>query len=1129
MQKKTAFAKRVFYPFFNIYSRINWLFIMKLSVCCGAILACSLSLLASSKTSGQSIGKEKITIQVQHQSLKAALQKVQDQSGFSIFYPSALVNAYTDVSVDNENRSVAETLDLLLKGTNLIYHQDGNKIIISQNLVKAKEIVTDKAIHIIGIVRDDKDQPIAGVTVQSKSNWKLSTATDQNGHFYIDLPSANDILIFRFIGYNSKEIAIAGQTSIQVRLETAAGSLDEVQIIGYGQTTRRDNTGSVSSITAKDLSKETIDNPLEGLQGRIAGVQITQDNGLPGAALRVNIRGAYDPASQAGFIPLYVIDGVPFTLFNGGSPASDNLNAYGTDGANGGISPFSMIAPEDIERIDILKDADATAIYGSRGSNGVVLITTKKGAKGRTLFNFNVNNGIGEISHYIPMMDLQQYLDLRKDAYAAAGETPSADNGGLDLTSWSQTNSTNWQKYFLGGTAHNTNATASISGGDAQNDFLLSSTYRKQGTVFPGDYGSNSFSGRLNAGHKSADNKFSIDASVNYGYMSTDLPNTDLTAVYNLPPNYPLYNTDGSLNWDVTNPLSYLQSNTTAQTTNLIANANLSYNVFQGFTLRANLGYSNTRLKQQQEEPASAQNPAYSPISSLTYTDNDNSNYIIEPQAEYTRQIGKGKLDAIAGTTFQQNLSSGIYLYGTGYASDALLGSLLGASKVVTYYNNYSLYKYNAFFSRVNYNWEGKYIIDATFRRDGSSRFGENHRFGNFGAVGASWIFTDEEFAKNLSFLSFGKLRGSYGVTGNDQIPNYQYFSLYQAAGSAGAYDGYPVLNPSNIANPNLSWERTNKLDAALELGFLHDRILLKTDYYRNRSSNILTYQAVPTQTGTSSFLGNLDATVQNKGFEFELNTINITNSNLKWTTNINLTFNRNKLLAFPGLSTSYYASSYIIGQPTDVALLYHYTGPDPKTGLPTFQDKNGDGSIDYANDRYIAPYGHPYYGGITNSIAYKSFDLDFTFQYNHRMGYKNATLTYAYSPLGSSYQNETTAILNRWTAPGSSGYFPAASVNYDPSYSNLPSSDFNWGDASYLKLKTVSLNYSLPKNWIKSAGISNATIYLQGQNLYTWAKQKYVYDPDTTVDGAGPAPGTGSIIAFPQLRTIVLGLNCTF
>jgi len=380
MQKKTAFAKRAFYPFFKIFSRINWLFIMKLSVCCGAILVCSLSLLASSKTSGQSIDKEKITIQVQHQSLNVALQKLQNQSGFSIFYPSTLVNAFTDVSVDNKNRSVAATLDLLLNGTNLIYHQDGNKIIISQNLARTKYLPVNKAIHIIGIVRDEKDQPIAGVTVQSKSNWSLSTATDENGHFHIDLPSDNDILIFRFIGYKNKEVAIAGQTSLQVRLETTAGSLDEVQIIGYGQTTRRDNTGSVSSITAKDLSKETIDNPLEGLQGRIAGVQITQDNGLPGAALRVNIRGAYDPASEAGFIPLYVIDGVPFTLFNGGSPASDNLNAYGTDGANGGVSPFSMIAPEDIERIDILKDADATAIYGSRGANGVILITTKKGA-----------------------------------------------------------------------------------------------------------------------------------------------------------------------------------------------------------------------------------------------------------------------------------------------------------------------------------------------------------------------------------------------------------------------------------------------------------------------------------------------------------------------------------------------------------------------------------------------------------------------------------------------------------------------------------------------------------------------------------------------------------------------------
>ncbi|WDF77174.1 SusC/RagA family TonB-linked outer membrane protein [Mucilaginibacter sp. KACC 22773] len=1133
MQKLTAFAKRNFYPLFKIKSRINWLFIMKLSVCCGAFLICSFTLLASTPSSGQSLHGTKISMEAKGESLKSALQKLQDQTGFVIFYRSDKINKYQSVTLENKQRSVAETLDLLLKGTNLEYQQDGNKIILSEKAkVSVSQATEVSEITVAGIVRDEKDDPLAGVTILCKQNHNLGTATDQNGHFSLPGLPENAILVFSFIGYETKEIPIGGLTRLDIHLKAAPGSLNEVQIIGYGQTTKRDNTGSVSSVTAKDLGKQTIDNPLVGLQGRVAGMQVTQDNGLPGAAVRVNIRGAYNPLSEAGYIPLYVIDGVPFTLFNGASPTSDNLNAYGTAGANGGVSPFSMIAPEDIERIDILKDADATAIYGSRGANGVVLITTKKGNQGRTTVNVNVNSGIGKVPRFVPVLNLQQYLDLRRQAYANAGATPSAENGGLDLTSWSQTSSTDWQKYFLGGTAHTTNATASISGGDASNTFLLSTTYRKQGTVFIGDYGSNSFSGRLNGGHTSFNRKFSINASANYSYMGTDLPTSDFSGPFSgvtgLAPNYPLYNPNGSLNWTSNNPVAYLMQPTLAQTTNLVTNVDMSYLLAKGLTLKVNAGYTLTRIKQQQQKPASSQNPSFAPTSSLTYTDNDNSNYIIEPQAGYVRQIGKGKLDVVAGMTYQQNKSTGVYLLGTGYGSDELLGSLIGASLVQTQYANYSLYKYTAGFARVNYNWDSKYIIDGTFRRDGSSRFGENKRFGNFGAVGASWIFADEEFMKNMNFLSFGKLRASYGLTGNDQIPNYQYYALYQAVGSYGAYDGFPTLLSTNIANPDLSWETAKKLDIALEMGILKDRVLLKVDYYRNRTSNILMYEPLPSQTGTTSLLKNVGATFQNRGFEFELSTVNVAKSNFKWTTNINLTINRDKILSFPGLADSYYATQFIVGQPATVPLLYHYTGPDPQNGLPTYQDKNGDGVIN-ESDLSQAPYGHPFYGGITNNIKYKSLELDFTFQYNHRMGYKDATLAFASLPFGSTYQNPSTGALNRWMAPGSTGYYPVATLNYDPSFSNLDLSDYNWGDASYLKLKTVSLNYSLPKMWISRIGFSNATVYLQGQNLYTWAKQKYIYDPEVAAGGAGSGPGVGRFNAFPQLRTIVLGLNCSF
>ena len=1072
---------------------------------------------------------QKVTLNERKGSFEKVLQQIEKQSGYVFWYEDRLLLKANPVDITVKNVPLEEVLETVFKDQPLGYEIIGKTIAIKEKQpAKAILELPPPPITITGrVLTKDGGKPLPGVTILIKGRV-TGTVTNADGYFTLQVAKTDKALLFSCIGMKKQEVVINNRTEINVTMEEEVSALNELQIVGYGVTTKRLNTGSVSSINSVDLAKETITNPLTALQGHIAGMQITQDNGLPGGGVRVNIRGASSGFSQAGFVPLYVIDGVPFTLFNGGSPTSDNLNAYGTSGANGNLSPFSMINPEDIERIDVLKDGDATAIYGSRGSNGVVLITTKKGKRGKTVFNVNVYNGTGTVNHYIPMMNTQQYLAMRTAAFTNAGVTPTTANA-KDLTVWDQKANTDWQKWAIGGTAHTTNATFSVSGGDEQNTFLFSSTYRKEGTVFPGDYNNTTFSSRLNAGHKTLNDKFSINLSINYAYMGNNLPSYDLSQLYNLPPNYPLNNADGTANWTLTNPASYFLKNYNGQTTNLISNLYLVYKLLPGLSLKANLGYSLTRLHQTSTNPASSQNPATASAATnrLTYTDNDNGNYIIEPQIEYLKTFGKGKLQALVGSTFQQNKSTGVYLNGVGYSNEALINSLLAASSITISYNNNSLYKYTALFGKVTYNWDNKYILDGTFRRDGSSRFGESNRFGNFGALGAAWLFSQEAFMKNINFLSYGKLRGSYGLTGNDQIMNYQYFAAYSVAGSSYSYQGSSVTYPSNIANPNLQWETTKKLDFALELGFLKDRVLLKTDYYRNRSSNELTYISVPSQTGTSSYLGNLPAVIQNKGMEFELNTINISSKDFKWTTSINLTINRNKLISYPGLATSSYSTSYFIGLPTDLVQLYHYTGVDPQTGLPTF--KTVTGTPNYNTDRIKAPYGHPYYGGISNSLTYKNFTFDFTFQYVHRNGYLNNTLAMNYSPYGYTYTNQSTAILNRWTTIGDKAFYPAASTNSNSLYSTLASSDYNWGDASYFKFKTASLNYSVPKQWVNKLKLSEATIYLQGQNLFTWAKQKYTYDPETTQPGTGSGLGTGQYVALPQLRTIVIGLNVTF
>lgn len=1067
----------------------------------------------------------KISINLKDVALSKLIKTIEKNTPYKFVYNNNIFPANNKIDINATDLPVADILTKVLQNSGFTYKLLGDNIIV---VTKLNEVAQIK--RITGIVVDENGVPLPGVTIRFKNNKITSTATDVNGHFGIQLSDDDDILIVSFIGYQPQQIPVKViGTSLRITLKPAMGSLDEIQIIGYGTTTRALNTGSVSSLTAKDIGDQPVSNPLAAMQGKLPGVQITQNNGLPGAGFRVQIRGVQ--SIGAGTLPLYIVDGVPFTLYNGGSPGTDGLNAFGISGANGGeTSPLGMINPDDIERIDVLKDADATAIYGSKGANGVVLITTKKGTAGKTRYNINFYQGTGKVAHFIDELSTADYLALRRSAFAASGVTPTAVNA-PDLLVWDQNANTNWQKQFIGGTANTTNADISINGGNTQNTFLFTSNYRREGTVFPGSYGANTFSNRLNAGHKSEDNRFGIDLGVNYAYQQNNIISTDLSTLYNLPPNMPLYNADGSLNWyssTSVNPLAYLLRPNYNTTTSLITHMDLHYQLLKGLTLKANLGYTLTGLKQSLETPLTSLNPATvnlaAPSNTLRYANNTYSNYIVEPQVEYMRKISKGNLDVLAGGTFQETLLDGINLQGTGFSSDALISSINNAASIVNNGSNNSDYKYNAVFGRANYNWEDKYLLNATFRRDGSSRFGPNHRFGNFWAVGAAWVFTQESFMKNLSWLSFGKLRGSYGLTGSDQIGNYNYQAYYNTAGSAASYQGQSIVYPSNVPNPDLHWETNKKLDLAIELGFLKDRIYLKADYFRNLSSDQLLTVGLPTQAGLSTYTANFPAVVQNNGFEFELSTTNFQIKNFKWVTSANLTIQRNIIKSIETPSLLF--NTYNIGQPVNGILLYQFTGINPATGVPTYQDLNNDGSITFAADRLPAPLGHPYYGGITNSFTYKGLSLDVAFLFNHRMGYINNTSSY---PYGTGLANQNTSALQRWLAPGDNALYPGATTISTVAYSNYNSSDANWGDASFIKLKTVNLNYVLPKAWIKKIGFSNVSVFARGENLYTWAKQKYTYDPETAVSGAAPGLGTGQFIAMPQLRTMVLGLNCTF
>lgn len=1102
-----------------------------------ALLVMLLCMQVSAKTFSQ-----RISVNAKDITLEKFLHLIEVQSGYGIVYPEEIIEKTKLVSVQVQDKPLDEVLNATLKPQGLTWVVKNNTIIIRrakaaanvaeqlQQQTMAMQAAAEKY-EISGVVTDAGGAPLSGASVQIKGLSK-GTVTNERGAFSIKGVNAGSYkILVSLIGYApfEKPVTVNQDQVVNVSLQTAVNQLDETVIIAYGSTSKRLNTGAVSSLGTDAIAKQTISNPLTALQGRVAGVQVTQDNGLAGGGVRLQIRG--QGTAGAGYIPLYVIDGVPFTLFNGGTPASDGLNAYGISGANGSVSPFSMINPDDIERIDVLKDADATAIYGSRGANGVVLITTKKGSKGKTAVNVNFYQGIGKVNHFIDMMDTKEYLAMRREGFAKSGTVPTATNA-KDLLVWDTTAYTDWQRWALGGTADYTHANIGISGGNEHNSFLFNTTYSREGTVYPGSFHSNNYAARLSAGHSSADNKFNIQFTSSYSYMGNNLPGADLSGLYSLAPNLPMYNTNGSVNFDVTlPPLANLMKKYNANTNNFIANANISYKLLSSLVLRANLGYTNTRIKQAIATPARYTNSTATTANQLQYADNTNDNYIIEPQAEFTPKLGLGKLQLLAGSTFQQTKSTGVSLLGVGFLNESVINNIGSAATVTVQSSNNSLYKYTGFFGRANYNIYNKYLLNATFRRDASSRFGPGNRFGTFGAVGAAWIFTEEDFMKNLKFISFGKLRAGYGVTGNDQIPNYQYMDTYTAASSYYNYVGSSVLIPGNIDNPNLHWETNKKLDIALELGFLKDRILFKTNYYRNRSSDLLVNVPLAGQSGSTSYTGNLPAVVQNKGVEFELAVTPVNTKRVKWDVVFNMSINENKLLAFPGLASSSYATSYKIGYPITLLQLYQYTGPDAATGTPTFADLNKDGSVTLANDRLPAYVGTPYYGGVSSSVSWNNFTVDVAFQFNHRYGYKNSTLIMNSSPYGYGYTNHTTAVLNRWHKAGDSGkdLLSGANTNYVGTYYNYATSDANWGDASFIKFKTLSITYALPGNTLKKAGFNAASVFVRGQNLFVWAKQKYTYDPETTMPGTGAGLGVGTYIAFPQLRVITAGFNLSF
>jgi TonB-dependent starch-binding outer membrane protein SusC len=1072
------------------------------------LLSCCLSVAA--KTVSQTV-----TYKGTNVALEKIFTVVEQQTGYVFIYNPALLDHSAPVTINAEEMPLEKFLQ------NILQHQQLDYVVKEKTIaIKPKEIIAplqpkNELLPISGLVKGVDGKPIANVSVVVKGTDK-GTTTDADGKFTIDVKQG-DVLVVSSVGFGSKEIKInSSNQNLVIALDISSSPLDEVQVIAYGTTSKRYSTGNVGTVGSEDISKQPVSNPLSAMIGRIPGVFITQNTGVAGGAFSIQIRGRN--SIEKGNDPLYVIDGVPYS-----SQLLPNLGSsiLGQTDASGAGNALNFINIADIESISVLKDADATAIYGSRGANGVVLLTTKKGKAGKSEIALGVSFGAGKVPRKLDLLNTSEYLQLRQQAFINDGVPPDAFSA-PDLFVWDTTRFTDWQKYLIGGSSKYTDISTTMSGGTSLVQYSIGTTYHQESAVFPGKFSDKKIGTHLNLNSASTNGKFQANALISYVNDNNNLPQLDLTfAALTLPPNAPpVFKDDGSLNWaDDTwpgaNPLYYTKITHSVQTSNLISNLKLRFQIAKGLHLETSMGYTDLQVKEVDKTPIAAKNPTWVPnTGSASFVNNSIRSWIVEPQISYDALIRSIKIELLAGTSFQQSKSEGQILEASGYNSDALLNNILAAPIKTFISVTNSMYKYNAGFGRVNVRWQEKYILNLTARRDGSSRFGKNNKFHNFGSVGAAWIFSDEKFLSHTSrVLSFAKLRGSVGTTGNDQI-GYDLFNP-----SFFTYQGAAVLTPSNLNNPDLQWEETRKMEIGLDLGFFADRILISGSYYHNRASNQLLSYTLPTTTGFGSISANLPAVVKNKGLEFTLSTTNLQTKNWTWNTSANFTVPRNELASFPKIDETAYNQIYVVGRPLSINSVFHSIGVNDSSGVYEFVDRSGNRttSPDFLTDRIsIINTAPKFYGGLSNMLRYKNIQLDFTLQYTKQQG-ANPLFESPIMPgrMGSYMLRD---VSDGWTKKGDDKLIQKASQQFFSdaylAYQRVRQSDIAYMDKSFVRLKNVSITWQCPEKLIQRFRLTAIRVFLQGQNVLTFTKYK------------GLDPESGSSFFLPPLRMLTAGVK---
>lgn len=1075
---------------------------------------------------------QQISINVEKASLHQVFKQIRKQSGYNILYDSDVLSSAKPVSISLNKASLDEVLKACFANQPLSY-------VINQStvIVRAKSIlpvIINQEVIVTGKVTDEKGTILPGVNIRIKGS-SAGTVTDQAGNYSLKLPAGNQTLVFSSIGYAVQEIPVAGRGRIDVVLKEVQSALDEIVVVGYGTQKRADVNGAISSVGTGKLKDQPVTNLQGALEGKTSGVQIIQNSGSPGSTAQVRIRGL---TSLSNSDPLYVVDGIPL--------ASNDIN---------------IIDPNNIESIDILKDASAQAIYGSRGANGVVLVKTKKGKQGDPVISFDTYQGVSTVRKTLHMLSSSDYAMLNNEAYKNAGQALQLPT---NLTSASPT--TDWQKELFR-SAYMQNYNVALGGGSKNINYRVSGGYLdQQGTIVGSDYNRLNISNSLVFTPKSNlefGENFSLNKSLTHN-VQTDYNGNLINDAFALDPTIPVKNPDGSYSAtkysDIINPLAkvnYLYNNRQYNQWGLLGNTYLQYKPLKGLTLKTSYSLDIKFTDNKQFTPSYDVAPNFrNPNPQLYQQKDQTTHWTWDNTATYDFTLGNDHhFDILAGVSEERFTYNNVYGQNQGQpGNDPFLQYLdAGISNPVTG-GSQQQWDLLSYIGRVNYNYQNKYYLTATLRRDGSSKFGVNNQFGNFPSVALGWNMTNESFFPKNNTLSYLKLRGSWGKLGNQSVLGYYDYAAnintgYYAIGAPAA--AVPTAGPNGLPNPNIRWEQTKQWNAGFDYHLFNDHITGSFDYYEKTAQDMLLVLNIPSLSGFTQSPRQNAGSMKNSGFEFSADYTTKFSNDLDFNAGFHLATVKNKVLSLEQTGEKIYSGNIKPGQTEltevghPIASFYGYvadgifqtqqdiinhakqeTGTAP--GDIRFKDLNGDGVIDQNDQTFLGSPIPKLTYGFNFGARYKGFDLNLAFSgvYGNKL-----FAAYKYYTDGffiSNYNMETEA-LGRWTGPGTSNILPRLTAS-DPN-NNSRVSSFYLQSGSYLRLQNMTFGYTLPQKFLERSKIKSLRFYFSAQNLLTFTKYTG-YDPEIGQQYSGASGNLDMGIDngnYPQSRTLSLGANLSF